>query len=103
MVRSTGGGKKGCRLVWQSGAAAGVWEGSASRAKDKVIKLQAADYLAYEVRRYAADQFIGSTRPTRETIESLKASRHLAVGFYDAEDLERYIDSRLKAIGVRPL
>ena len=72
------------------------------RAKDEVIQLQAADYLAYEVRRYAADQFIGSARPTRKTMESLMSDRHLAVGFYDAESFERHVDSRLKALGVRP-
>jgi uncharacterized protein DUF3800 len=71
------------------------------RAKDEVIQLQAADYLAYEVRRYAADKFIGSTRPTRKTMESLMEQRHLAVGFYDAEDFEHHVDTRLKALGVR--
>jgi hypothetical protein len=71
------------------------------RAKDEVIQLQAADYLAYEVRRYAADQFLGSARPTRKTMESLMRDHRLAVGFYDAEDFARYINSRLKALGVR--
>jgi hypothetical protein len=71
------------------------------RAKDKVIQLQAADYLAYEVRRYAADQFKGAIRPTRKTMESLMKDRQLAVGFYDRDDLKRHVDSRLKALGVR--
>ena len=71
------------------------------RSDDDTIPLQGADHLVYEVRRYAADQFMGSTRPTRATMESLMRLRRLAVGYYDEDDLKRYLDTRLKQLGIR--
>jgi Protein of unknown function (DUF3800) len=72
------------------------------RSKDSLTPLQAADHLAYEVRRYAADQLVGSSRPTRGTMEALMKRRRLMVGYYDEEDLKRHVDTRLMHLGVRP-
>jgi hypothetical protein len=63
--------------------------------KEALIPLQAADFLVYEVRRYAADQFYGSPRQTRKSMEALMKERNLMVGYYDAEDFERHLRTRI--------
>ena len=73
------------------------------RSKDNLSPLQAADHLVYEVRRYAVDQFIGSSRPTRKTMEGLMRRKQLAMGYYDEHDLKHYVDIRLRHLGVRPV
>ena len=66
------------------------------RAKDIFTPLQAADYLVYEVRRYASDQFYGSSRPTRKSMEALMRDRDLLVGYWDADDLREYARTRME-------
>ncbi len=66
------------------------------RAKDVFTPLQAADYFVYEVRRYAADRFYGSSRPTRKSMEALMKDKDLIVGFWDADDLRVYAQSRME-------
>lgn len=62
--------------------------------KDNIPALQAADFLAWEVRRYADHKFSHSMRPIRKSMEALTRGNRLLVGYYDADQFHDYVARR---------
>ena len=68
--------------------------------KGTLKPLEAADFVAYETRRYGADQFYGSSRPTRKSLEALSKEHNIIVGYYDADNLREHVKIRSRQLGI---
>jgi hypothetical protein len=64
------------------------------RSSSQFRPLQAADVLAYEVRRSASDRFAGKSGPGRGSLRLLIKNKDVIVGYADEEYLRAHVEAR---------